>query len=267
MGTRCAWLFFPWWRELDPLGNPAWEFRSVFSPEVFESRQTMQRNLFTGAFALVLGLVASPMFGQIHNGPLAGAVQSTQQAVEGAEHHAAGAAGKPPARKAAFRRFPDPRSQISQRAMPRSVQTANKEVKPASTWLRSPAQAWVCRQTRRVSVNVTGDNRPDQWRYRWDNGRWWYWTPQNRWMWYTDNGGWVDYDSAVPYSTGYGAYEVSEHRILLSELRNLLLPGLWIRLSGQLRVWWALLLSPGISVGVGGVGIGIGGYGYRGHRR
>ena len=28
------------------------------------------------------------------------------------------------------------------------------------------------------------DNRPDQWRYRSDNGHWWYWTPDNRWMWY-----------------------------------------------------------------------------------
>jgi hypothetical protein len=28
------------------------------------------------------------------------------------------------------------------------------------------------------------DNRPNQWRYRYDNGRWWYWTPNNSWMWY-----------------------------------------------------------------------------------
>jgi hypothetical protein len=38
------------------------------------------------------------------------------------------------------------------------------------------------------SVGATGtlftDNRPDQWRYRFDNGRWWYWTPNNTWMWY-----------------------------------------------------------------------------------
>jgi len=40
----------------------------------------------------------------------------------------------------------------------------------------------------------------DSWRYRSDNGRWWYWTPQNRWMWYGDNGQWVDY-SADNYPT------------------------------------------------------------------
>ncbi|MGA2033274.1 MAG: hypothetical protein ABSG68_13530 [Thermoguttaceae bacterium] len=46
---------------------------------------------------------------------------------------------------------------------------------------------------------------PDSWRYRSDNGRWWYWTPQNRWMWYGDNGQWMDYSAdnysyATPYA-------------------------------------------------------------------
>jgi hypothetical protein len=36
----------------------------------------------------------------------------------------------------------------------------------------------------------------DSWRYRWDNGRWWFWGPGNRWMWYGDDGRWLDYGNA-----------------------------------------------------------------------
>jgi hypothetical protein len=35
----------------------------------------------------------------------------------------------------------------------------------------------------------------NDWRYRWFEGRWWYWTPQNRWMWYGDDGRWIDFDA------------------------------------------------------------------------
>jgi len=40
-----------------------------------------------------------------------------------------------------------------------------------------------------------GEGR-DSWRYRWDNGRWWFWGPGNRWMWYGDDGRWLDYGNA-----------------------------------------------------------------------
>jgi hypothetical protein len=40
-------------------------------------------------------------------------------------------------------------------------------------------------------ANATANN----WRYRWFNGRWWYWTPQNRWMWYSDDGHWTPFDA------------------------------------------------------------------------
>ena len=33
------------------------------------------------------------------------------------------------------------------------------------------------------------------WRYRWHEGRWWYWIPQNRWMWYSDDGRWMELDA------------------------------------------------------------------------
>ncbi len=58
------------------------------------------------------------------------------------------------------------------------------------------------------SASVMGDNRPDPWRYRFENGRWWYWTPQNRWMIY-NNGQWADYVPAPSYAVGYGSYEVA----------------------------------------------------------
>src|SRR5580700_9823351 len=40
----------------------------------------------------------------------------------------------------------------------------------------------------------------DGWRYRYDNGAWWYWLPNNRWTYY-DNGAWQDY--AVDNSNAY----------------------------------------------------------------
>ncbi len=40
-----------------------------------------------------------------------------------------------------------------------------------------------------------GDGR-DSWRYRWDNGHWWFWGPDNRWMWYGDDDRWMNYGNA-----------------------------------------------------------------------
>jgi hypothetical protein len=44
-------------------------------------------------------------------------------------------------------------------------------------------------------------NGPDGWRYRWHNGRWWYWLPESRWM-YWDNDHWADC-GANAYVAGY----------------------------------------------------------------
>ena len=69
-----------------------------------------------------------------------------------------------------------------------------------------------------VGVNASpfNDNRPEQWRYRQDNGHWWYWTPENRWMWYNGTQ-WTYYDQPstgvtttvqpAPYTTNYGSYD------------------------------------------------------------
>lgn len=41
-----------------------------------------------------------------------------------------------------------------------------------------------------------GGGGRDDWRYRWDNGRWLFWGADNRWMWYGDNGQWQNYGDA-----------------------------------------------------------------------
>ena len=48
-------------------------------------------------------------------------------------------------------------------------------------------------------------NVADHWRYRFHNGRWWYWTPGNAWM-YFDNGTWQAYavPAPAPYTSAYG---------------------------------------------------------------
>ncbi len=46
-----------------------------------------------------------------------------------------------------------------------------------------------------------GADRGENWRYRFDNGRWWYWTPQNRWSYY-DNGNWTEYQGQA-YTANY----------------------------------------------------------------
>jgi hypothetical protein len=42
----------------------------------------------------------------------------------------------------------------------------------------------------------SGDKGKDNWRYRWDNGRWWFWGPGDQWMWYGDDGRWLNYNNA-----------------------------------------------------------------------
>jgi hypothetical protein len=44
-----------------------------------------------------------------------------------------------------------------------------------------------------------GEGR-DSWRYRWDNGRWWFWGPDNRWMWYGNDGRWLNYGNTYVVS-------------------------------------------------------------------
>ncbi len=67
----------------------------------------------------------------------------------------------------------------------------------------NPARTWDAGTSAYQSAGTAAG--PDSWRYRSDNGRWWYWTPQNTWMWYGDDGQWVDY-SADDYSGAANPY-------------------------------------------------------------
>lgn len=70
---------------------------------------------------------------------------------------------------------------------------------------RSNAEAFKGQGTKQRQV-YDARNRPeysggrgegrDGWRYRWDNGHWWFYGPDNRWMWYGDDGRWLNYDNA-----------------------------------------------------------------------
>jgi hypothetical protein len=45
-----------------------------------------------------------------------------------------------------------------------------------------------------------GDDQ--SWRYRWHDGRWWYWMPSERWV-YWDGGRWIGYDQASRPARGF----------------------------------------------------------------
>ena len=49
--------------------------------------------------------------------------------------------------------------------------------------------------------NFSGDHG-EQWRYRYDQGQWWYWMPNNRWMYF--NGGNWSYYGSEPVATDIG---------------------------------------------------------------
>ena len=52
-----------------------------------------------------------------------------------------------------------------------------------------------------VSIFGGTEKRPDGWRYRNENGVWWYWSPKNHWSYY-DNGSWQDYGGGSGVSGG-----------------------------------------------------------------
>jgi hypothetical protein len=107
--------------------------------------------------------------------------------------------------------------------------------------------------------NTTTSSTSNDWRYRWFEGRWWYWTPQNRWLWYSNDGRWVEFDanqaplavdqsSNPPVYQGYypgGGYYYPG-------------PGYYYGAPG----YWGRYYYPGVAVGVrpyGNVNVGVGG--------
>jgi hypothetical protein len=186
--------------------------------------QIMKRISIVGAAAVLLGLAACPAYGLPGIGGVLDVVEDARNAVQGV-------VGVPIA--------------------PGIVQGNTNAAVHVSVPAR-PGSAG-------VSVNVVGGNRPDQWRYRWENGRWWYWTPQNRWMWYND-GQWIDYDPSPGYTTYYGDYYSDPNTGYYDYYPNSGFyygyPNGWDRNGYQYR--------PGLSIGVDGIGIGVHG-GHAGH--
>ena len=97
----------------------------------------------------------------------------------------------------------------------------------------------------------------DRWRYRWHNGKWWYWTSENRWM-YHNGDQWLNHEPAPvvipdggnpeqPYTTGYGGYYGPDYQ-----------NGYYYGRRGYYRDGY-YYGQPGVSVGLGfGPGIRIG---------
>jgi hypothetical protein len=50
--------------------------------------------------------------------------------------------------------------------------------------------------------NNAGTDRGEGWRFRMNNGRWWYWSPENRWSYY-DNGNWTEFQGGQGYTANY----------------------------------------------------------------
>ena len=50
--------------------------------------------------------------------------------------------------------------------------------------------------TAKESSSATDKSKSISWRYRYHNGRWWYWLPSNSWAVY-DNGRWTAYDATA----------------------------------------------------------------------
>jgi len=85
---------------------------------------------------------------------------------------------------------------------------ANPALNPANVDVRTEGPA-AARQEAREEQRLTNDNRPDQWRYKYEGNRWWYYGSDNRWMYYSEPGGWIAYSQTTPYTANYGAAVVT----------------------------------------------------------
>src|SRR5215469_3310159 len=75
----------------------------------------------------------------------------------------------------------------------------------------------------RPSPATPGTGRPEnRWRYRFAQGRWWFWAPDRQW-WYFDGGRWVPYREAG----GFGAKKVDPALLRLEAKEGVLGPRKW----------------------------------------
>ncbi len=82
----------------------------------------------------------------------------------------------------------------SNQNMNQAIQNSNK------SWNQEKSKAWNQNMKSQQTFDskkhpdfMSGSGTHDNWRYRWNNGRWWFWAPDNRWAWY-DDGRW-SYDN------------------------------------------------------------------------
>ncbi|MGD9720895.1 MAG: hypothetical protein AB7O59_23375 [Pirellulales bacterium] len=87
----------------------------------------------------------------------------------------------------------------------------------ATAWAQQPAatpEQSTRDKARAVNADVAGQGQPsvpnNQWRYKWHDGRWWYWQTNNSWVIWEGNA-WIP-QSALNYSAGYRGYYGSRNR-------------------------------------------------------
>jgi hypothetical protein len=106
-------------------------------------------------------------------------------------------------------------------------------------------------------------DRPDGWRYKFENNHWWYWTADKRWMWYSEPGGWTYYTPSGPYTTGYGGVAVTpaySTPVYAEPVYAAPAPTYYSAGYGYYPGYYGGYSygGPGVYVGVRGVGVGIG---------
>lgn len=77
-----------------------------------------------------------------------------------------------------------------------------------TAWAQLPADAPQRRQTFdeiRTAMRQLDPARPNDWRYVYHNGRWWYWQPNNTWVIWNGSA-WIPQSQFIEYRTGYRGY-------------------------------------------------------------
>ncbi len=246
----------------------------------------MSSRKLLAAASVICGLAVSQAFAQTPP-TVGGATNAAGGAVNAAANNAAGAIPPVPNAEGQIQN----RTQAGASVLPAPAGNTNVQgavqgnvqgamLPNRSVAAQSNLQAQPSLQTApgdQVSVGVTAsafnDNRPEQWRYRQDNGHWWYWTPDNRWMWYNGTQ-WTYYDQpsagatttyqSAPYTTNYGSYDYAPSYGYGYGYGYPYYGGYYRGYPGYYGGYYGGYgYRNGVSIGVGGVGIGIGGGGRR----
>jgi hypothetical protein len=77
-----------------------------------------------------------------------------------------------------------------------------------TSWAQLPGDAPQRRESFdeiRTAARQLDRGRPDDWRYKYHNGRWWYYQPSNSWVIWNGNT-WIPHSQFREYRTGYRGY-------------------------------------------------------------